>query len=202
MFALDFLAKGERGDYSRIYNLEGGIISWDGHRLTGWPKVKILQDAGNLAEMLYLSMNMEKGAERFYKVISARFAETPFAGIIDLLAKAEVGHARLLYQLYRQESQSVVEFMELYESLSGDLLEGGQKLVDAINRLEGIDSGSPCLAVIELAFAVENSAYELYRNMADKYKNREEASLFYTIAQAEKEHIKLVSELLTICDDG
>jgi rubrerythrin len=58
--------------------------------------------------------------------------------------------------------------------------------------LEATDNkGSP--AVIDLAMAIEYSAYDLYRTMAEQAENAEASSTFLSIAQAEKAHMRTLA---------
>jgi rubrerythrin len=88
----------------------------------------------------------------------------------------------------------------LYQGLKGDILEGGQSFEEACRQLEAADNqGSP--AVLDLAMAIEFSAFDLYRTMAENTENAEAGSTFLSIAQAEKAHMRALTRGLKILSE-
>lgn len=141
---------------------------------------------------------MERGAYHFYREVLARHKEQEFARFIDLLARAEEGHARLIYHYYQQEDPQAPPFDDLYASLPGEVLEGGQSL-HAMRQMLGAVTENTCLDIIEMALSIEYAAYDLYRNMADYFAGSSMEESFLAIAQAEKEHMRIAAEALTLC---
>ena len=60
-------------------------------------------------------------------------------------------------------------------------------------------SDEPCLDIVEMAISIEYAAYDLYRNMADYFKESKMKKAFLSIAQAEKEHMRIAGEALACC---
>ena len=81
----------------RVYNLDGGILSWYGKTMAAAPKVRIFSPSAGPAEMLHTAMDLEKGAWRFYNFIARRFADEPYVDTFAALIKAETAHARTIY---------------------------------------------------------------------------------------------------------
>ena len=187
---------------SGVYNLSGGILGWNHITVSDLPKFMIF-DAGreeaSLADLLMDGMNLERGASRFYTSVLAKHPEAAFARPIELLARAEEGHARLLYSFWIKEQTDPPAFEEIYENLSGDIVEGGQTVDELVARL-GEFSGDACLDIVEMALSVEFAAYDLYRAMAHRYCNTKMEEPFLAIAQAEKEHMRIASEALRFCE--
>jgi len=146
-------------------------------------------------------MDLERGAEHFYSEVLARHREEGFSRFIDLLARAEEGHARLIYTFYRQEVPEAPPFEELYGSLPGEVMEGGQS-VETIRKMLDDFGDEPCVDIVEMAISIEYAAYDLYRNMADRFTESRMKDAFLSIAQAEKEHMRLAGEALQLCEDG
>jgi hypothetical protein len=59
------------------------------------------------------------------------------------------------------------DFETVFDSLSGEVLEGGMKLNTALENLSAIKS-RVCLGMIETAMKIEYAAFDLYRTMADR----------------------------------
>ena len=183
-----------------LYNLSGGILAWNGHTVKDFPKMRVFSLQGEPAGILYQAMDLERGAFHFYNEILARHSEEEFARPVDLLARAEEGHARLIYDWYRKFRPEAPPFAELYESLPGEVLEGGKGLAEMKKLLDNLGE-DPCLDIIEMALDIEFAAYDLYRTMADYFSEPELQRCFLSIAQAEKEHMRIAAEALSCCRD-
>jgi len=160
--------------------------------------MRVFSLRGDPADIFYQAMDLERGAYHFYTEVLARHREEDFARFIDLLARAEEGHARLIYEFYKEVQADAAPFDELYSALPGELLEGGQSLADMKKMLDTL-SDEPCLDIVEMAISIEYAAYDLYRNMADYLKENIMKKAFLSIAQAEKEHMRIAGEALSCC---
>ena len=183
---------------NKIYNLMGGIMAWDGKTLIDSPQVKIYDGIGEPAELLMKSMDLEKGALRFYSHVVERYAGQPLAHIIAPLVNAERLHAQSIYRYWEKIAEAPGPFDELFENLEGDILEGGEDLRSVIKRFEDIE-GDSCLRLIELALDIEYCAYDLYRIMADRTDDETARSAFLTIAQVEKSHMQILANAVDRC---
>lgn len=182
--------------------MKGGILGWNYHTLPDRPKLKVF-DTGSasfsLSDFLYIGMNLEKGAWRFYSAVLKRHFEAAFTSPIDLLARAEEGHARLLYKFWASEQVDPPPFDKVYEAMPGDIVEGGQDVDSLVERLTHL-SDDPCIDVIEMSLSIEFAAYDLYRSMAHRFSGTPVEGPFLAIAQAEKEHMRIASEALQFCE--
>ncbi len=57
-----------------------------------------------------------------------------------------------------------------------------------------------CLDVIEMAMAIEFSAYDLYRNMAHLYRDSPMAKPFHVLCRSEKDHMRIAAEAIVHCE--
>jgi rhodanese-related sulfurtransferase/rubrerythrin len=190
-------AEAELSD-EKIYNLIGGILAWEGHKLSDFPRIQVFQASAPTRDGLLTAMDLEKGAYRYYHQIIKNHGEAAFAPAIQKLAQAEESHARLIYTFWKQTQSDPPAFDHLFQELGGDILESGEPLEDAVARLAAAGS-DPCLDFLELSLEIEYRAYDLYRNMAESAPNSEQANTFLTIAQAEKKHMQLLSRALAQC---
>jgi rubrerythrin len=166
------------------------------------PKLKVFDTTsatGSLSDFLYTGMNLERGAWHFYTAVLKQHPEASFARSIDLLARAEEGHARLLYRYWAAEQADPEPFEEVYGAMAGDIVEGGQDVVSMVETLAHL-SDDPCLDIIEMSLGIEFSAYDLYRAMARRFSGTAVEESFLAIAQAEKEHMRIASEALQFCE--
>ncbi len=182
---------------NRVFNLRGGILAWDGRQLEGWPKVKIFQ-AALAGDKFRIAMDLEKGALRFYEFIAERFRRRPWAEVFKKLAKAETAHARTIHGYWQKAGGVAADFDTIFNRLEGEILEGGRPLIEALEEVVEVEAGR-CLPLMEIALEIENSAFDLYRNLADREENASQAKAFLDLAQAEKAHIRDLVENITAC---
>jgi sulfur-carrier protein adenylyltransferase/sulfurtransferase len=192
------LALEEKISEAKIYNLRGGMLAWDGHRLEGAPRWHLFDTKATTAERLLLAMDLERGAERFYQYVAERFREAPFSATFAHLAKAEVAHARTIYQFWQAQTEAAETFEALYPELKGEILEGGAKLQKVLDKVSRMGKGA-CLPLVELALGIEYAAYDLYRTLADNGQDRGVAEAFMQLAQAEKTHMEALTKTVDQC---
>lgn len=183
-----------------IFTLDGGIMSWTGKKQSSMPRLALFDAARTLSDFLEIAMNMEKGAERFYRAAYEMFVSEDFAQTFDVLAGVETAHARLLYDIYaRTGDRDLPPFETFYQDLKGDIIEGGERFAQCVARL-GKMSDHPCTALLEFALDIELSAYDLYRTQANlQFEDASVAEAFLSIAQAEKAHMKMITNAFDQC---
>ena len=184
----------------KIYNLAGGIMAWDGKILPDFPKVEVFDKSKSLAELLFISMDLEKGAWRFYTYIVDRFGSKSFAKTIEHLVHAETAHAKTIYRFWKKSEPQPQPFESLFTELRGEILEGGESLDEVLQRVETIKK-NVCLNLLEMALDIEFSAYDLYRTMAEQTQSEEAKNAFLSIAQAEKAHMQAIARAVSHCPE-
>jgi rubrerythrin len=165
-----------------------------------FPKVRLFESVGSFEDILFTAMEMERGAGRFYQHVRDRYADAPFANTFDQLSKVETAHARIIYDVYKKSTGAhIKEFDAFYESLADDILEGGERLEEMTGRLESLET-DVCISLMEIALNIEYAAYDLYRSAATSGSIDPEAvNLFLDIAQAEKNHMRMIAGALADC---
>ena len=184
----------------KVHNLVGGIMGWDGQSLADLPRVAIFEKDASMTDLMLTAMGLEKAALRFYESVFDSHAKAPYAPILKTLSLAEEAHARAIYTYWRRTQENPMPFKELFESLDGEILEGGEKLMDAIQRLASL-AGQGCTALMEFALNIEIQAYDLYRNMANVLTEAAEQEVFLSISQMEKKHMELLAKVFKECVD-
>ena len=184
----------------KLYTLDGGIQAWNGKTLAPVPRIGVFNRSQTLTGFLETAMNMEKGAERFYRTAYEKFAGRGFASLFDQLAGVETAHAKLLYTIYlKNASSDTPPFDVFYGHLTGDIIEGGESLDRCVEQLAKLDENA-CRSLMEFALNIELAAYDLYRTMANRNSEDPEMSAaFLSIAQAEKSHMRAISAAFETC---
>jgi len=181
-------------DPKKIYNLVGGIMAWEEKVLPDLPRTDILNNLENIAAVMEAAIGLEKGAGLFYGYLIDKLKEMPIAKQLQKIAEMERGHAKLIYNTLSPLQTKTAAFEELYASLAGEILEGGRSLLAVCQELEN-RSGGFALNALEMAINIEYAAYDLYRTFADQCADADIERAFLTLAQAEKQHIEIISEM-------
>jgi len=190
------------GEVSRksVYNLMGGILSWQGVSLTGYPQIQAFDKSQKPDRLLSAAMNLEKGAWRFYRFAGDRFSDYIIGRTFEQIAIAEKGHATLIYRFWQKLETAPLPFDQLYQGLSGEILEGGRSFKEACKVLEA-DAGRSCPAVVDLALNIEYAAFDLYRTIAERTAEPEVREAFLALAQAEKAHMRALARSIAQCPE-
>jgi len=183
---------------AKIYNLTGGMMNWDGRLAVDYPKVGVFDTDQSLNDLLISAMDLEKGAQRFYEAARDRYADADLRETFDILSRAEIGHARMIYTFWEKLEEKPPAFEVVFEELPGDILEGGTSLTDALERIS-VMATPVCIPLIEMALDIEFSAYDLYRGMADDAESNETRNAFLSLAQAEKKHMQVLIDAIAEC---
>ena len=182
----------------KVHNLIGGIVGWDGYSLTDLPRMAIFEEDAPIPDLMLTAMSLEKAALRFYEFAFDSYADAPFASILETLSLAEEAHAKAIYAFWQRTQENPQSFIDLFASLDGEILEGGESLMDAIQRLASLDHQA-CRALMEFALYIEIQAYDLYRNMANTLAEATAQDVFLSISQMEKKHMELLAKVFREC---
>jgi rhodanese-related sulfurtransferase/rubrerythrin len=194
------LAAGAEVTEKRVFHLDGGIMAWDGKVLPGFPRVQVFDKTAGHDALLTTAMNLEKGAFRFYGYLQDYWPEASFSKTVGELALAEAAHARAIYRFWRQTVPDPPAFEDLFDSLKGNIIEGGEPVADVLDRIQNTGD-NPCMVVLETALSIEYAAYDLYRTMAEKVDSAEAKEAFLSISQAEKAHMRKLTAAIPDCPE-
>jgi rhodanese-related sulfurtransferase/rubrerythrin len=180
----------------QVHNLLGGITGYRGEQLPDFPQLKVVDLGGGVEEVLLQALELEKGAHRLYDALGPYFEGTPAQETIEELAKAEVGHGKVVYAaLAKLSAQPADPFEKTFDDLPGELLEGGDTLEAAVGRAREVGAHGP-LALLELALEIELRAFDLYKNLADHADDADTRATLLDLAQQEKRHAEGLAKKL------
>ncbi|MDX9834555.1 MAG: rhodanese-like domain-containing protein [Desulfobulbus sp.] len=181
------------------FNLTGGMLAWNGQVLEETPNLKTYDLDAPEQDLLLRAMDLECGAERFYTALRERYNAVPWAAGLATLARAEEMHARMIYRFWAEGETAPPPFETVYAGLAGELVEGGRSVAELLANLER-QPLTPCRAVLEIALAIEYAGYDLSRVMAHRFQGQLLGEVFTSIAEAEKEHMRIVASKLGQCE--
>ena len=187
------LARDQFDGKVNIFSHTGGILSWHGKTVSGFPRVRVFGQFDDFTAVLNAGIDMEKGAWIFYQRVLARFPQAPFTDAFVSLSQAETSHALTLYNLLRGRDASVPDFDTVFATAKGEVLEGGVTLQQTIDKLGKLEDNDP-ISLLEMALDIEYAAYDLYRRGAEMADDPEIKRILYGIAHAEKAHMRNLAE--------
>ena len=170
----------------------GGFSGWQGVSLPDFPRLRIFDKDGGVDGLMRRGLELEKGTFLLYGFLASSLAQGPAAQIVSSLAKAEVSHARTVYQLLSLKKE---DFESYFDQLPGDLVESGQPFQAVIARARELEELGPP-AMLELALEIEFSAYDLYKSLASTVGAPDARGMLTELAQQEKQHADAVLRAL------
>lgn len=175
---------------SDIHNMAGGIMAWQGLVARGLPEAafEMFAPTSGLRDTLRLVWTLEEGTRVFYESAAARIGGSA-AAALDELAEAEEGHKGEVEALWRT---LLGEEPQLDDVLEPSHIEGGTPLDLALQWVRDQDARS----VLELALAIEATAYDRYVQLARLAPDEEHGRAFRAMAEGERAHLVLVTRLL------
>lgn len=173
--------------FERVFNMEGGIRAWQGHVAEGPPDggMAYFEGAVDSSELIGLALALEEGSRRFYAELAATLSDEDAKGLFDDLAKAEEHHKASLVRLLPDQ-----EGAELPDT--GDVMEGGMKVSEALSWAKGKDIRS----ILELSISLEANAYDLYVRMGRHVEKEEAKKAFRVLEEEERRHLDRLAALL------
>ena len=179
----------------RVINMLGGAMAWEGAAAIGAPDagLTLLSGTESPRDILLAALGMEAALGGFYTRLAATSSSAETRDTFTRLAGFEDRHLHHVHTLYRKATGD--------ETALDDLLAG------AAPQLEGGLPGSAFLAqlggepesareALELAGSVEAQALDLYTRLSHITEDTEAATLYASLAQEEKAHLRAVANLM------
>lgn len=183
------------------FHLRGGMMDYAGEILLDVPRVDHFPSGMTLAAVMERAMDFEKGAFFFYEAAKKKFMGTPLYETMAKMSRAEVGHAKTIFKMLSARKPGGLSFEDVFDKCPGDILEGGKPLGEMTRFLEGVSPGNK-VDILEFAIELEFCAYDLYKAMAEHSKGPVIKNMFFTLAEAEKNHLStMINSLELIYSD-
>ncbi|WP_300155472.1 rhodanese-like domain-containing protein [Solidesulfovibrio sp.] len=181
--------------FPRIVNMLGGAMAWQGAAASGPPDagMTLLRGDEAPADVLRIALGMEAALGGFYRTL-ARDAENPETrAVFERLAGFEDRHLHYVHTLYRKATGDASDVDALLAGAATQL-EGGLPGQAFLDQLGGAPESAQ--EALELAASVEAQALDLYSRLSRKADDPEAATLYATLAQEEKAHLRAVANLM------
>ncbi len=177
--------------------MSGGMHAWQGLTASGAPEsgMAYFPDTAAPQELIALAWKLEDGSGKFYIHAAAQINDEETSALLNKLATAEEHHKESLVNLSQElfnTSEEDLRNMPVLSDNSGDMMEGGIKVSEALTWSVGKDA----LEILEFTMAAEANAYDLYIKMGQKLEDKKAKKIFSALAEEEKNHLERMGALL------
>jgi len=182
--------------FSPIINMLGGAMAWQGAAAAGPPDagMTLLSGQETPREILRKALGMEAALGAFYTRLAAAAQDAATKETLSRLAGFEQRHLQHVHKLYGKLTGEDIPLDTLLSDASPDL-EGGRPAEEFLAQLGGDPESAQ--EALELAASVEAQALDLYSRLAARTEEAASATLFMSLAQEEKAHLRAVGNLMT-----
>jgi rhodanese-related sulfurtransferase/rubrerythrin len=182
--------------FEEVYNLQGGIKAWQGHKAEGPQELNmdLIRGDESPAEIVLLAYGMEKGLQKFYQDMGERSKDQELKELSAKLAAIEESHKKMLFDLQAEIDSPGKDVGALEAQAESLLLEGGFGLEEFMRENASFLTTSENLLI--LAMMLETQGLDLYLRFAEKSTNTQAKKVLYRIADEEKNHLSVLGRLL------
>jgi len=180
-------------DFKEVYNLVGGIKSWQGNKASGPVNegLELFTGDEEFGDAVSLAYTMEDGLQGFYQTLALDATDQGLKELFLKLASVEGKHKAALAEEYRNVNEGGFE-ESIPLDIPAGIMEGGGKVAEFLEQGKGY-LNNPA-QILELAMSLETQAYDLYSRMARKATNEAIKGLFMRLVDEEKVHIRILSQ--------
>lgn len=179
-----------------MYNLKGGIKSWQGHETSGPAEMGMVLLTGQetCEEVIILAYGLETGLKDFYTRIGKTTDDPDVSKLVGKLAKIEDNHRQRLFNLYASMVPGTTTQQSIETSGGFGLLEGGFETETFMERNR--PAMQTYFGVLDVAMMLETQAMDLYMRYAEKSSDDKAKQVFFDLANEEKAHVKSLGHLM------
>lgn len=183
--------------FKEVYNLKGGIKSWQGYEASGPAETGMVLLTGHETseEVIILAYGLETGLKDFYTRIGEITDDPEVSELLGNLVKIEDIHRQRLLDLYASLVPGTFDRKSLESAAEGaGILEGGFETDTFMEQNRPAMQTS--VGVLDVAMMLEIQAMDLYMRYADKSADDQAKQIFFDLSNEEKAHLKRLGELM------
>lgn len=182
--------------FTDVYNLAGGIKSWDSEAAFGAEDqgLAFFEGADTPDTNLIVAYSLEQGLRDFYLSMIPGIKNDDARNLFQKLADIEISHQNRLYDEYLKIAETAIDRKEFEQKTVAQAAEGG------LTTREYLDLFKPDLEsatdVIGLAMSIEAQALDLYQRAAERSGDELSRDVLIKIAEEERVHLNELGKLM------
>ena len=181
--------------FKDVYNMLGGMTAWKDEYAVGPQTLGMIYFSGDESplEILDIAYAMEINLGTFYSEM-IHSIKPEFVDVFTQLSKFEKGHKAKVFNLARDLDPSIKKHEDMEQRSSISALEGGMTAEEFLEANKGYLETPK--GALEAAMMFEAQALDLYMRFALKTEGGASIELLHTLAQEEKNHLKILGKLM------
>jgi len=182
--------------FNKVYNLSGGIKSWNSETAIGAEDLGLELFQGNEApdQALVVAYSLEEGLREFYLSMIPHVKSEDARGLFKNLSDIEIKHQDRIFDEYTKLTGKTVVRQEFEKNIVVRAVEGGLTTADYM-KLFQLDTGS-VREIIGVAMSIEAQALDLYLRASERSGDPEGKKILLQIASEEKTHLAQLGKLM------
>jgi rubrerythrin len=181
--------------FKKVYNLSGGIKSWDQETAFGdeYAGLELFSGNESAEKTLTVAYSLEQGLRDFYLSMAEKITVEKAKQSFTLLAEVEIKHQKSIFSLYRQVTGSRISRSEFEEKIVVRAAEGGLTTEQYLSLFGPTPTSTKEIAVV--AISIEAQALDLYQRAAER-SSAESRQYLLKIANEEQAHLNMLAQLV------
>ena len=173
-----------------VYNMEGGILAYDGLTAVGPPEAGVFCFPENMQpeELIAMAWYIEDGSQRFIGLIEEIVPDKGSRELLADLSEHKASHKDSLINLYKKIAGSdVVDgFPEsVLPQPPAEVMAGCVSVPEAVNWARDKKGAD----ILELMMSLEANTLDLYLKLGRQVPSKQARSVFIELSEQEKQHL-------------
>lgn len=180
---------------NKVYSLDGGITAWNDAVAKGGLEAGIflIEDIKTIDEYIALAWALEDGNVHFYNTARNLVNDAEGKKFFGELVKAEDNHKSNILKAFREMKGEDISPTYLKDMSSKGVMEGGIFIEETLEWLN--DNNRSIQDILELSMQLETNSLDLYFKIMKEADSEEIKSVFSSIIEEEKDHLKQLGNL-------
>ena len=180
-----------------VYNMEGGILAYNGLVAAGPPEAGVFCFPENMApeQLIAMAWYIEDGSQRYFDAITDATQDQDIKNIFASLINHKIVHKKSLSQLFQKISGQTVgdDFpISVLQRPPHKVMAGCISVPEAVNwsKDKGITD------ILELLMSLEANTFDLFLKLGRQVASDRARSVFIKLSEEEAHHLEQLSSIL------
>jgi len=179
-----------------VYNMEGGILAYNGLVAAGPPEAGIFCFPENMApeQLIAMAWYIEDGSQRYFDAIKDVTKDQDIIKIFTNLTDHKIAHKKSLSQLFQKISGQTAEDgfpTSILQRPPHKVMAGCVSVPEAVNWSK--DKG--IADILDLLMALEANTFDLYLKLGRQVESDRARSVFIELSEEQTRHLEKLASI-------
>jgi len=180
-----------------VYNMEGGMLAYNGLVAAGPPEAGIFCFPENMApeQLIAMAWYIEDGSLQFFNTVMENFQKEEIETVFSSLIDHKTAHKRTLSRLYEKISgkKTVGDFpVVVLEKPPHNVMAGCVSVPEAVNWSKDKQAHE----ILDLLMALEANTFDLYLKLGRQVASDNARSVFLELSEEQIRHLEQLASIL------